>query len=187
MKRAARDRARAISDELLGASQHFLRRAARESEQQNSARRHAALDQPRDSIDQRASLARSRARDDQQRPVAMRHGGELRGIQQLGVLDFEVALVGGRSRLFAEINYLVGHVKRDVITPRDASYDARPTAASARCPPGSARRSCRCPASSSSTVDRDCWAIAPPDRLLPNPVAGAYLLRADRVGSGQPG
>ena len=118
MKGAARDGARAIADQLLCAPQHLLRRAPRERQQQDRAGRHAALDQPRDAIDQRASLARSRARHDQQRAVAMRHGGELRGIQQLGVLDFEVALVGRRRRLFAQVNYLVGHVS--AILPRRA-------------------------------------------------------------------
>ena len=125
MEGAARDCARAISDELLCPPQHLLRGAPRERQQQDRAGRHAALDQPRDAIDQRASLARSRARHDQQRAVAMRHGGELRGIQQLGVLDFEVALIGRRGRLFAQVNYLVGHVKRDPTTPRAASYDPR--------------------------------------------------------------
>ena len=112
MKGAARDGARAISDQLLCAPQHLLRGATRERQQQDRAGRHAALDQPRDAINQRASLARSRSRHDQQRAVAMRHGGKLRGIQQLGVLDFEVALIGRRRRLFAQVNYLVGHVTR---------------------------------------------------------------------------
>ncbi len=52
----------------------------------------------------------------------MRHGRELRGIQQLGVLDFEVALVGRRRRLFAQVDSLVGHVERESYhaTRRDA-------------------------------------------------------------------
>src|ERR1019366_2338466 len=69
----------ATSHQLLGATQHLLRRAAGERQQQDRTWLHAALDQPRDAIDQRASLARSRSRYDQQRAFAMRHGGLLGG------------------------------------------------------------------------------------------------------------
>ena len=95
MERSAGDRAAPIADQLLGAMQHLLRRAAGEGQQQNRAGRDAALDQPRDPINQRASLARARARDHQQRALAMGHRFVLRGIEHLGVLDAEVALVIG--------------------------------------------------------------------------------------------
>ena len=130
MKGAARDRAGTIANQLLGATEHLLSRATGEREQQNRARGHAALDKPRDSINKRARLARARSRDHQQRPVAMRNGLELRGIQQLGVLNLEVALVGRRRRLFAEIDYLVGHVER--ILPRRAGKTRAGAIADAR-------------------------------------------------------
>jgi hypothetical protein len=60
----------------------------------------------------------------------MRNGLELRGIQQLGVLNLEVALVGRRRRLFAEIDYLVGHVER--ILPRRAGKTRAGAIADAR-------------------------------------------------------
>ena len=98
MERAARDLAAAIADQLLDPPQHLLRRAPREGQQQDRTGRHAALDQPRDPIDQRARLAGAGARDHQQRAFAMGHGGELLRIQHLGVADTESAFVDLRAR-----------------------------------------------------------------------------------------
>src|SRR6266436_8171648 len=102
MKGAARNLAGALANELLDPLEHLLRRAPRKCKQQYRARRDATLDKPRDAIDQRARLARPGAGDDQQWTIAMRHGGKLRGVQDLGVLDPEARLVGrlrGRSRV----------------------------------------------------------------------------------------
>ena len=76
--------------------------------QQNRARRNAAFDEPGDPVNQRASLARAGAGDDQDRSVAMSNGGELRGIEQLGVLDAEAALVNLFAR-GAQYDHFVGH------------------------------------------------------------------------------
>src|SRR5216684_8234496 len=93
MEGAAGDFAGALANELLDPMKHLLRRAPCKREKQYRTRRDAALDKPRDAINQRARLARPGAGDDQQWTVAMRHGGELRGVQDLGVLDPEVRLV----------------------------------------------------------------------------------------------
>src|ERR1700730_8720282 len=90
MEGAARDFAGALANELLAPLKHLLRRAPRKCKQQYRAGRNAALDKPRDAINQRTRLARPGAGDDQQRTIAMRQGGELRGVQDLGVLDPEV-------------------------------------------------------------------------------------------------
>jgi hypothetical protein len=65
-------------------------------------RRFASVAEPRDAINQRARLARPGAGNDQQWTIAMSHGGELRSVQDLGVLDPEVRVVGrlrGRPRV----------------------------------------------------------------------------------------
>src|SRR5208282_2511498 len=59
-------------------------------------------------VDERARLARARAGDHQDRTVAMGYGGELRGIEQLGVLDAEAALVNFLAR-GAQYDHFVGH------------------------------------------------------------------------------
>src|SRR5260370_30287982 len=102
MEGATRDFAGALANELLDPLKHLLRRPPRKREQQYRAGRNAALDKPRDAINQRARLARPGAGDDQQWTIAMSHGGELCGVQDLGVLDPEARLVGrlcGRSRV----------------------------------------------------------------------------------------
>src|SRR5229473_5791011 len=111
MEGAARNFAGALANELLDPLEHLLRRAPRKCKQQYRARRDATLDKPRDAINQRARLARPGAGNDQQRTIAMSHGGELRGVQDLGVLDPEVRLVGrlrGRPRVLY-YDYPVGH------------------------------------------------------------------------------
>src|SRR6266851_10507340 len=102
MEGAARNFAGALANELLDPLKHLLRRAPRKREKQYRAGRDTTLDKPRDAINQRARLARPGAGDDQQWTIAMRHGGKLRGVQDLGVLDPEVRLVGrlrGRPRV----------------------------------------------------------------------------------------
>src|SRR5216683_3031730 len=94
MEGAARDFAGALADELLDPLKHLLRRPPRKCKQQYRAGLDTTLDKPRDAINQRARLARPGAGNDQQRTIAMRHGGKLRGVQDLGVLDPEVRLVG---------------------------------------------------------------------------------------------
>src|SRR5690348_8539106 len=119
MEGAAGDFARALADELLDPLKHLLRRPPRKREQQYRAGRNAALDKPRDAINQRARLTRPGTGDDQQWAVAMRHGGKLRGIQDLGVLNPEVRLVDrlrGRPRVLYE-DYPVRHCL-DLIPPR---------------------------------------------------------------------
>ena len=108
VKGAAGHRARAIAHQVLDPPQHLLRRAPGKGQQQNRARRDAAFDEPRDPVNQRASLARAGAGDHQDRSVAMSHGGELRGIEQLGVLDAEAALVNLFAR-GAQYDHFVGH------------------------------------------------------------------------------
>ena len=115
MERAAGHRPRAIADQLLHPAQHLLRRAPGESQQQDRSGRHAALDQPGDPINQRAGLARARSGDHQQRALAMPDGFELRRVQDLGVLDPEVALVRRRRGVSLEGDYLVGHFAADPI------------------------------------------------------------------------
>ncbi len=109
MKGAARNGAGPLADQLLGPAQHFLRGAPGKGQQKDRARRNAAFDEPGHAIDERASLARARARDHQQRAVAMNHRLELGGIQRLGVLDPETALID-RMRAVPQENYLVRHV-----------------------------------------------------------------------------
>src|SRR5216684_4581519 len=102
MEGAARAFAGALANELLDALKHLLRRPPRKCEQQYRARRDATLDKPCDAINQRARLTRPGAGNDQQWAIAMSHGSELRGVQDLGVLDPEVRLVGrlrGSSRV----------------------------------------------------------------------------------------
>ena len=102
MEGAARDFARAIANELLDPLKHLLRRPPRKRKQQYRAGRDTTFDKPRDAINQRARLARPGAGNDQQWTVAMSHGGKLRGVQDLGVLDPEVRLVRrlrGRPRV----------------------------------------------------------------------------------------
>src|SRR5271163_358391 len=109
MKGAARDLAAAVADESLDPPQHLLGGAPRERQQQDCAWRNAALDQPRDAINQRAGLARTGARDYQHRTVAMGYRGKLRWIEQVGVLDAVVALIGGGVRRPSELDYAIGH------------------------------------------------------------------------------
>ncbi len=110
MEGAAGDLRSAIADQLLDPPQHLLRRAPRESQQQNRTGRHAALDQPRDPIDQRACLARAGPRDNQQRTLAMGHGGKLLRVEQLAIPDPEGALIKlGARRPVPEDDYFVGH------------------------------------------------------------------------------
>src|SRR5581483_3427570 len=71
-------------------------------------RRHAALNKPRDAVDQRARLTRAGTGDHQQRTVAVGDRGELRRVEQLGVLDPEGALVRLGARA-AQKDNLVGH------------------------------------------------------------------------------
>ena len=118
MKGAAGHRARAIAHQVLDPPQHLLRRAPGEGQQQDRARRDAAFDEPRDAVNQRAGLARAGAGDHQDRAVAMGYGGELRGIEQLGVLDTEAALVNFLAR-GAQYDHLVGHGA--TILPRRAA------------------------------------------------------------------
>src|SRR5215470_15077604 len=105
MEGAACDFAGALADELLDPLKHLLRRPSRKSKQQYRAGWNAALDKARDSINQCARLARPGAGDDQQWAIAMRHGSELRSIQDLGVLDPEVSLVSGLRRGFRFLYY----------------------------------------------------------------------------------
>jgi hypothetical protein len=90
MEGAARDFSRALANELLDALEHLLCRPPRKRKQQYRTGRDTTLDKPRDAINERARLARPGAGDDQQWTIAMSHGGELRGVQDLGVLDPEV-------------------------------------------------------------------------------------------------
>ena len=69
-------RATLVADQALDALPHLARRLVREREGEDLPRRHAALgDEPGDAPRQDARLARPGARDDEQRPVAVRDGG----------------------------------------------------------------------------------------------------------------
>ena len=67
----------------LDAAQHLGGGAAREREQQDAPRVGAALDEVRHAVHERGRLAGAGAGDDEQRPVAVRHGGELLGVELL--------------------------------------------------------------------------------------------------------
>ena len=87
--------------------EHLAGGAAREGEQEDPLRRDAALDEVRDAVDERARLARARAGDDEQRPVAERDGARLLRVERVG----ERRLVaGGKIPLARAVQTrLVGH------------------------------------------------------------------------------
>jgi hypothetical protein len=60
-----------------------LRRAPRERQQQDAARIRSARDEHRHAVNQRLRLARPRAGDDQQRPIARRRRPPLGRVQRL--------------------------------------------------------------------------------------------------------
>ena len=65
------------TDQPLCPRQHLLRGASRERQQQNSLRLHAALNQMRDTIHERARLAGASPGDDEKRPITVGSGGRL--------------------------------------------------------------------------------------------------------------
>ena len=122
-----------IADQLLSATQHLLRGATGKRQQQNRAGRNATLNQPRDAINQRASFAGARARDHQQWTLAMRHRRVLRGIQDLSVLDAEIALIGSERPPLAQNDYLIDHGEGNCTTTEP---ECAPDSATTRCRPG---------------------------------------------------
>ncbi len=110
MEGAAANLTAALTDQLLDPAQHLLGGAAGKREEENCAGRHSALDQSRDTIDKGSRLARTGARDHQQRAVAMDGRGELLRIEHFSVTDAELALVRLRNgqRVFKN-DYLLGH------------------------------------------------------------------------------
>ena len=70
-----------LGQQRVDAPQHLGGGAAREREQQDAPRVGAAGDEVRDAVHQRGGLAGAGAGDDEQRPVAVRGGGELLGIE----------------------------------------------------------------------------------------------------------
>ena len=87
MKRAAPGFARVGFQQRFDTAEHFPCGAIREREQQDSPRRDAEFNQPRHAIRERPRLARTRARNHQQRPAASIHNRTLFGIQLLTVVD----------------------------------------------------------------------------------------------------
>ena len=69
------------ADQPLRPRQHLLRCASRERQEQNSLCLDAALDQVRDTIDERARLASASARDDEKWPITVCSRGRLFRIQ----------------------------------------------------------------------------------------------------------
>jgi hypothetical protein len=70
-----------FGDDALRAARHLLRRAAREGEQQDALGRRAGDEQMRDAMRERVGLARARAGEDEERPVAESRGFLLSGVQ----------------------------------------------------------------------------------------------------------
>ena len=81
VKRSAVHAPAARADEAFRAREHLLRGAAREGQQEDALGARAAIDQVRDAIDERACFSRAGSGHDQERPVAVRGGGELLGVQ----------------------------------------------------------------------------------------------------------
>src|SRR5664279_5787159 len=91
-----RPRRRAVevgADQRLDAALHLAGGTVREGEEQKRRGVDTVLDETRDAIDERAGLARARARDDERRPVASKHDRLLLLVQLPRVVD-AVALRG---------------------------------------------------------------------------------------------
>jgi hypothetical protein len=95
------------ADQALGAGEHLSGGAAREGEEEDPLCRDAALDQVRDTVDERARLPRAGAGDDEERPVAERDGALLLRVERVD----ERRLVAGRKLPLARAiqTRLVGH------------------------------------------------------------------------------
>ena len=72
----------AAAHHLAQALAHLLRRLVGEGDRQDLPRRHPALDQPRDAVDQDAGLAGAGAGEDEERPVAVLDRRALLGVER---------------------------------------------------------------------------------------------------------
>ena len=107
MERPSVDACAAGPHQPLGAREHLARGAPGEREEEDALGRHSPFDEVSDAMDERASLARSGAGDDEQRRVLERDGASLIGIepgdQRLRVVRGEI------PRTRAVEARLVGH------------------------------------------------------------------------------
>ena len=84
-----------LADEAVEALAHLAGGLVRESHGQYGARRDGQIaDQVGDPMRQHAGLSRTRAGEDQQRPVAVAHGGALLGIQRIEDRVGHASIVG---------------------------------------------------------------------------------------------
>jgi hypothetical protein len=135
MERSALNSSASRSHETLSASEHLLRRAPRERQKKNALGTNAALDQMRDTIDERSRFSRSSAGNDEQWAVAMCRCSELLVVQIGGELSrvprrlararrVDTWLLGHRAGIYVEARSLgaaprfIPHRKRCPSTER---------------------------------------------------------------------
>ncbi len=87
VERAAHQPPRVDGEQALDPPEHLTRRLVRERQEHDARRVGARFDQPRDAVDEGARLARSRARDDEDRPAAREHDLPLLFVQLPVVVD----------------------------------------------------------------------------------------------------
>ena len=85
------------TDETLGAGEHFLRGAPGKCEEKNAVGRDSAIDEMRDTINERAGLSCSRSGDNEEGSVAVSRRFCLLGIQ----LGGKIACLRGLNVSFA--------------------------------------------------------------------------------------
>ena len=104
VERASHEPARVDREEHLDPTEHLPGRLVCERQQHDAGRVGARFDQPRDPVDERACLARPRARDDEDRPPAREHDRFLLFVQLPVVVD----PIGPGSDLRPEYVFLNG-------------------------------------------------------------------------------